>query len=871
MIAKLNELFVKSGSLVLISVLSVVLVYSGCRATTTSSGQGALSISGNSASVTPIGNNAKSGSMANSSSNSNSNQNPTSIPTHTTSTSPTSTPTTTIITTCGTSTIYPWTDKGPTAISLYFDQGRIALNKNYYWLQSNAGVWSAGGNVQTLWRAAAKLPVNNIYPWTGNGPRTLLPKGSALLVINYGKYWIFNSDGSVAINPDGSYQYGSLSDVWGTQSTILVDNVGMLDSNGPNTVSLSKDGSRLIINQGKYWHMLNGVITSSGRLDDASAWKAAPLVGTNHPYSQNGPTTIYLKADSSRLIINNGDWWLLTGDGNWISQGSIEGTWGPSNVSYPQNIPGIVVNTTDCTTTDTPNIPVQAPALSPFGYHYDPSQLHSSDYMNDLGVYWSRPGHYLIWENIDKKDTQGQYGKYDFSVSDNQRMVQSAPAGMSVVINICPFAAFTTNTINAATASGFDYNRTTGEVVVNSKARQAYKNFVIKAVKRYNPTLDPTMGCTQPHTGDCSALNSSNCDCYSVGDMSYPSLPFITQQVTSPIRVWQVCNQISDASPCGTADPCAATNGSTFAEVQKLTYEAIKETDPNATVLMGGDDPYKEHYAYVYNALAQNYSGIYIDAIDFHGFFKSKGDYDPTDNFNALKASLAKAQSLNVLFDPSKLKFWITETGSYTRIASTTPPLKAQNETDQAAELVKRFVAAFGAGIERVFWTWGFEDGFGYSCGGFDFTGLIWGDPSSDALKSCPTYATLGPSTGAGNKKLGYYSFKLLVEKFANLNAANAITVVRSNGIYIFKFIDNQTGKSTWVAWNDSNTSYTKTVDLSAGVTSVAVTTAVPSFSAGSSIADYFSAFNSSKVNTATGQFGISPGIDGIPVYVQEN
>lgn len=252
--------------------------------------------------------------------------------------SATATPTPTPKPTATPASMYPWTMNGPTAISTYFNQGRIVINQGYFWVNNTTlGYWYAGGKVKNLWSTAPPLGVSkNIYPWTNNGPKTLFPKSDGtLLVINMSQYWAVNSDGSIAYS-------GSLSDSWGEQSNITVGGTGMLDNNGPSTVSLaSSDGTRLITNNGAYWYMLNGVITSSGTL--SSAWATAPTVGTDFytPYLNGGPTTVYLKSDNTNyLIINNGRWWSFSNTAGWNMEGTIEDAWGPKTT---QNVPGIPI------------------------------------------------------------------------------------------------------------------------------------------------------------------------------------------------------------------------------------------------------------------------------------------------------------------------------------------------------------------------------------------------------------------------------------------------------------------------------------------------------------------------------------------------
>lgn len=245
--------------------------------------------------------------------------------------------------TAGTTTqanlIYPWTNNGPTAMGGYFDEGVLVINQGYYWKQYFTGIWVAGGTVDHLWSQAQNI--DGIYPWTNNGPKTIVPKPSnnTFLVINQGKYWAMNQDGTVSSS-------GRLNDsnTWGTLAnaskvTIGASQVGMLDDNGPGTVSLLPSGTRLITNKGAYWYMLNGVITGSGIL--STGWAGAPTVGSDgyHPYSDNGPTAVALAPDNqSSTIINNGSWWQVSSSAGWSNQDTILNAWGPQSTLH---VPGI--------------------------------------------------------------------------------------------------------------------------------------------------------------------------------------------------------------------------------------------------------------------------------------------------------------------------------------------------------------------------------------------------------------------------------------------------------------------------------------------------------------------------------------------------
>ena len=274
---------------------------------------------------------------------------------------------------------------------------------------------------------------------------------------------------------------------------------------------------------------------------------------------------------------------------------------------------------------------------SPFGFH--PGNANNYAYIKDLGSFWSREGGYLRWEWVDAN----RNGNFKFTKATAPAIKElsvpsleinydeqwlNVPKNINIVANVCPFAA--------------------GGKFLNSKELLAYKDFVKKAVERYDG--DEDYGC---------ALQSP--DCYHKGDSQYPNYKVIDTFKKNPIRYWQVCNQLNET--CNGRD-CPQTYAEKYAEVQETTYKAVKEADGVASVLIAGDSQ-KEQYPDVFKELG----GKYIDIIDFHRF---GNNYNPKEDFDYLKSSLRSAG-----FDTSKLKFWMTEAGTYSGDPSSDPGQKS--------------------------------------------------------------------------------------------------------------------------------------------------------------------------------------------------
>lgn len=192
------------------------------------------------------------------------------------------------------------------------------------------------------------------------------------------------------------------------------------------------------------------------------------------------------------------------------------------------------------------------------------------------------------------------------------------PNAVNLVVNICPFR------------KGGEFAGPDQEAI--------YQEFVTRTVERYDG--DGDFGCVEQAP-----------DCYFAGDGEHPSQEVIARFQANPIKFWQVCNKVTDT--CDGSD-CPATYAAKFARAQELTYKGVKAADALAAVLMAGDSG-KEMYPAVFAAL----DGGYVDIIDFHRYGQ-EGIYDPQQDFDFLKDRLAKAG-----FDVDRLRFWITETGTY--------------------------------------------------------------------------------------------------------------------------------------------------------------------------------------------------------------
>ena len=467
---------------------------------------------------------------------------------------------------------------------------------------------------------------------------------------------------------------------------------------------------------------------------------------------------------------------------------------------------------------------------SPFGFH--PGNAENYSYIKDLGAKWSREGYYLVWDWIDS----GRNGNYKFTQAETPAVPDSSiqsqkinydaqwlrvPENIRVVANICPFII---NPINKA----IGFKNETNEL-------ETYQNFVEKAVERYDGDND--YGC---------ALSSP--DCYKQGDNQYPSAETIKVFQKNPIKYWQVCNQVTEIS--------SSRNDyvSIFASVQEKTYKSVKRADSSANVLIAGDSS-KELYPEVFNKLG----GKYIDIIDFHRF---GNNYNPKEDFDYIKSSLRSAG-----FDTSKLKFWMTETGTYSGDPSSdaNKNLPYMSEKNQAGTLVKIYVSALSYGIDKIFWAWNIVEGFSRDGGIFDYTGLVY-DGCDFVSGKYQCGSNIGYDKGRGVKKLAYYTYKKMVEILEGSDWSNIQTVQEKDGVYVYKFTKN--GKPIWVAWNDNDSEKQVTIP-DVNLSSAKITESVPNYSSGKEVKDYATAFKAETKQIINNKLTII--LNETPVFVEEN
>ncbi|MFZ2970691.1 MAG: hypothetical protein WA063_06080, partial [Minisyncoccia bacterium] len=396
--------------------------------------------------------------------------------------------------------------------------------------------------------------------------------------------------------------------------------------------------------------------------------------------------------------------------------------------------------------------------------------------VQDIGVKWIRPGMDIGWSSVQPTKEHIENGLYEWTIFD--KLYGEVPSGVNVL------ATITVGHVNL----GLGIKPGTWEFI-DKEVEGYYLKFIKELVERYD------------------------------GD-GYKDMPGLK----NPIKYWQTQNEpifINNKEQVMKGDINLDWRG--FSRFQEITYKAIKETDPNALVAIGGlatghaihsNEPFfarKEREEF-YIPLLRNLQGKYIDIFDIH-FYGSDTGW-PSNWIEMKDIYLLFRQELDQN-GYKNTEIWFTE------IALPSNPF---GEKLQANNLIKRYVYPLSFGVKKIFW-WNVIEGE-YPLeddAPSDHFGLIYDGIGKD-------------DPGYGVKKLAYYTYKKMVEVLEGSDWNNIQTIQEKDGIYIYKFTKN--GKLIWVAWNDN--SQEKQITISGiSLSQIKITETVPKYETGKEVTDY--------------------------------
>jgi len=326
-------------------------------------------------------------------------------------------------------------------------------------------------------------------------------------------------------------------------------------------------------------------------------------------------------------------------------------------------------------------------------------------------------------------------------------------------------------------------------------------------------------------------------------------------QTYPAVKYWQIHNEVN-------GNVFWKDTPQNYALLVRATSEAIRENCPDCKIVLGSSinvdasgealqiETYFEPFFQELNKTGNNY----FDVFDYH-FFAPKG-YTPETYYRALDDGIASVRKLLQQYGYTDSEIWITETMIFTtdgmsssEILNLPAEYQAISETQQASALFKTYITALSLGVKKIFWNKLTEGPW------FDFMfnrcGLIRHPDIS----------------GSTDKKLAYFTCKLLVETLDGLDWESMDKIRDSNGINLFRL--NNENNSAWIAWNDSTGPAQITIsNIISG--SIQVTEVIPDKTSGTYVysQNYPDIFNTYTINVNDGTASIT--LDSIPVFIKE-
>jgi hypothetical protein len=280
-----------------------------------------------------------------------------------------------------------------------------------------------------------------------------------------------------------------------------------------------------------------------------------------------------------------------------------------------------------------------------------------------------------------------------------------------------------------------------------------------------------------------------------------------------------------------------------YADLFVRTYKAIKSANPNAVVGMAGANPlrdletgtnYEETLLQKTKELTKNipdFSFVY----GLHFYPGGKGNFDTyAEMINVARATLNENGFYNIPIATTDMASFLLRDD----------PLKEQKV---AEDIIKYNVFGLAHDMKIIIWAQ-LSDGLDE----------VYGKKFEAGFISTPS---MSPRDNTHYKNLGFYTYKLMVEKLEGSDWSNIQAVQESDGIYIYKF--SKSNKPIWVAWGD----YSKIINLKVNSDKVTITEAIPDAENAAQLTKEVS-FKTEVKEVTEGSVSFSLGSN--PVYIEE-
>jgi len=306
------------------------------------------------------------------------------------------------------------------------------------------------------------------------------------------------------------------------------------------------------------------------------------------------------------------------------------------------------------------------------------------------------------------------------------------------------------------------------------------------------------------------------------------------------VSVWQIENEVDvpEYWPDSPAD---------YAALLRASSETIEKANPRARVAIAGmmGPAGLGRYGEIMKSLGgDRWFGVF----DLHWNCVGGGNYRLQRTWHAghvkFDAYLADAENLLDAAPQRTIETWITE------MSTSDSANPGDDQRTQAADLVRRYVYSMRKGVAVIFW-------------------VHVRDHARSGEHPASYFARTGLVDGAGQKKLSYYSYRLMTEKLAGCSRANLEVVAEQVNLKVYRFARGGRAGPVWVLWNDGLTTKTFSLRLDSSAP-VRITGAVPrpGLWRGSEIRDPKQAFQEIVVQPAARIMEVTLDPD-VPVYVE--
>lgn len=230
-----------------------------------------------------------------------------------------------------------------------------------------------------------------------------------------------------------------------------------------------------------------------------------------------------------------------------------------------------------------------------------------------------------------------------------------------------------------------------------------------------------------------------------------------------------------------------------YARRVAVVGSGIRAACPECSIVMGGllDGPAMGDMALIpyLSRFLDAGGGEWIDVYAFHYYGLARpSPLSPGDQlYSSAIPIVAGMRAALARHGEDEAPIWVTEMSTFSGILGAIE----QSETEQAADLVKRYVLLRALGVEKALWTYLTEPQYeGTGVGFFDQSGLIYdGRGLADR--------------GEGTLKEGYHAFVHLIQQLAgaDLVASTPIDAIARDGVYWATF--RRGDETTTVVWQD--------------------------------------------------------------------